>query len=96
MHALYYKLFKGKTQLHKRDFRHRLFGSGWDASYKKHVGHARTLYSGSKILFPIETSLYLSNSSDNNYFKQADGTYTQKEVEHVEMVRILVNIEDCN
>ena len=94
-HAIYRKLFGGKTELHARDFSQHLFSAGWDNAYEQNVGVVRTIYSGSKVLYPILTHPYLGNSKKGIFCKLAGNKYRAKPVVHLEMLRIFVNVQDC-
>ena len=96
MHAVYYKLFGNRTELRQRDFKSEYFERGWDHSYQKREGIARTVISGSVVIFPIVTHLYRTNSRKGRFCKnESNGTYSKKPMIYNEMLRIFVNKQDC-
>ena len=52
-HDVFYKLFKGKDKLPEQNFDPQYFWLGWDASFKEYKGISRTIYNGSKVVYPI-------------------------------------------
>ena len=59
-HDVFHKLFKGKDKLYERDFDPQYFRLGWDASFKEYKGVSRTIYNGSKVVFPFLVKPYLN------------------------------------
>jgi len=94
-HAVYRKLFGDKIELNAQDFREPYFSAGWDSALKQHVGVARTIYSGRKVLYPILTYPYLGHSRKSMFCKLGQDNYKLKPLVHIEMLRIFVTVEEC-
>ncbi|XP_065903672.1 uncharacterized protein [Dysidea avara] len=96
MHSVYYKLFGNRTHLRARDFNCTYFERGWDQSFDRAVGRNRTIYSGSKVIYPIVMYLYHTSSKDGRFCRDVHTcTYSKKSVAYNDMLRIFVNKKDC-
>ena len=64
----------------------------WGQSFQKTVGVNRTIFSGSKVIFPTVTHLYYSRSKKDHFYRDDEtGTYENKSVTYNDMICIFVN-----
>ena len=94
-HDVFRKLFKGKDNLYEGDFDPQYFRPGWEASLKKYIGVNRTIYNGSKVVFPILVRPYLTWTKKNRFFKENNCKFNQKPLIFVEMLRLYIETKDC-
>ena len=95
-HDVFRKLFRGKDRLYKTDFDPQYFQPGWDVSFQEYKGVSRTIYNGSKVVYPVLVRPYLNWTKKNCFFlKENDCNFSHKPLIFVEMLRLYIEIKDC-
>ena len=77
------------------DFDSTYFSTGWEQTLREYTGRQQTKYTGCRVVFPLDTTLYLDFTKQKRFYYDANGHRHTKKRTFVEMVRFKFIKEDC-
>ena len=93
-HNVYRFLFHDKQQLDLEDFDSTYFSTGWKQTLRQYTGQQQTKYTGCRVVFPLDATLYLDYTKQKWFYYDTNGHRHTKKRTFVEMVRFKFIKED--